>query len=76
MLEEAGIIERQVLNTRLPSVQYALTEKGLTIATLGQPRYSISSLQRRPVPLKPAVAILWEELTSIGRFLLAVGLHA
>jgi len=37
MLEEEGIIERKVLNTRPPSVQYALTEKGLTIATLGEP---------------------------------------
>jgi len=37
ILEEEGIIERQVMNTRPPSVQYALTEKGLTIATLGEP---------------------------------------
>jgi len=37
ILEEKGIIEREVLNTRPPRVQYALTDKGLTIATLGEP---------------------------------------
>ena len=37
ILEDKGIIERKVLNTRPPRVQYALTEKGLTIATLGEP---------------------------------------
>jgi len=37
ILEEEGIIERKVLSTRPPSVQYGLTEKGLTIATLGEP---------------------------------------
>jgi len=37
ILEEIGIIERNVLNTRPPRVQYALTEKGLTVATLSEP---------------------------------------
>jgi DNA-binding HxlR family transcriptional regulator len=37
MLEDRGLIERGVLNTRPPKVQYALTEKGSTISTLGEP---------------------------------------
>jgi len=37
MLEDRGLIEREVLNTRPPKVRYALTEKGLTISTLGEP---------------------------------------
>lgn len=37
MLEDRGLIEREVLNTRPPKVRYALTEKGSTISTLGEP---------------------------------------
>jgi len=37
MLEDMGLIERGVLNTRPPKVRYALTEKGSTISTLGEP---------------------------------------
>jgi DNA-binding HxlR family transcriptional regulator len=37
MLEDMGLIERGVLNTRPPKVRYALTEKGSTVSTLGEP---------------------------------------
>jgi DNA-binding HxlR family transcriptional regulator len=37
MLEDRGLIGRTVLGTRPPRVQYALTEKGRTIAALGEP---------------------------------------
>ncbi len=37
MLEDRGLIGRTVLGTRPPRVQYALTEKGMTIAALGEP---------------------------------------
>ena len=37
MLEDQGLIGRTVLGTRPPRVQYALTEKGMTIAALGEP---------------------------------------
>ena len=37
LLEDTGLVHRSILNTRLPRVQYSLTEKGLTAATLGEP---------------------------------------
>ena len=37
LLENGGLLQRSILNTRPPSVQYSLTEKGLTVATLGEP---------------------------------------
>ena len=37
LLEDTGLVHRSILNTRLPRVQYSLTEKGLTVATLGEP---------------------------------------
>jgi DNA-binding HxlR family transcriptional regulator len=37
MLEDMRLIEREVLNTRPPKVRYALTEKGSTVSTLGEP---------------------------------------
>jgi DNA-binding HxlR family transcriptional regulator len=37
MLEDMGLIERGVLNTRPPKVRYAMTEKGSTVSTLGEP---------------------------------------
>ena len=36
-LEELGLIERKVLATRPPRVNYDLTEKGVTVAKLGEP---------------------------------------
>ncbi len=36
-LEAAGLIQRSVVNVRPPKVSYALTEKGLTVAKLGEP---------------------------------------
>jgi len=35
--EELGLVERKVVATRPPRVNYNLTEKGLTVAKLGQP---------------------------------------
>ena len=37
LLENTGLVHRSILNTRPPRVQYTLTEKGLTVATLGEP---------------------------------------
>ncbi len=37
LLENAGLLHRKILDTRPPRVQYSLTEKGLTVATLGEP---------------------------------------
>jgi len=37
MLEDRGLVGRTVLGTRPPRVQYALTEKGRTIAAFGEP---------------------------------------
>ena len=37
LLENAGLVHRSILNTRPPKVEYSLTEKGLTVATLGDP---------------------------------------
>ena len=37
LLENEGLLQRSILNTRPPRVQYSLTEKGLTVATLGEP---------------------------------------
>jgi len=36
-LEELGLVERKVLATRPPRVNYELTEKGITVAKLGEP---------------------------------------
>ena len=37
MLENAGLIERKVLNLRPPAVRYTLTENGLSLTKLGGP---------------------------------------
>ncbi len=37
LLENTGLLKRTILNTRPPRVQYSLTEKGLMVATLGEP---------------------------------------
>jgi len=37
MMEASGLIRRRILDTRPPRVQYTLTEKGLTLTTLGTP---------------------------------------
>jgi DNA-binding HxlR family transcriptional regulator len=36
-LEAIGLVQRTVINARPPRVMYALTEKGLTVAKLGEP---------------------------------------
>ncbi len=36
-LEDLGLVERNVLATRPPRVNYDLTEKGVTVAKLGEP---------------------------------------
>ena len=36
-LETLGLVDRRVLSTRPPRVEYKLTERGLTVAKLGQP---------------------------------------
>jgi DNA-binding HxlR family transcriptional regulator len=37
LLENGGLLHRSIMDTRPPRVQYSLTEKGLTVATLGEP---------------------------------------
>src|SRR2546426_725096 len=37
LLENTGLLKRAILDTRPPRVQYSLTEKGLMVATLGEP---------------------------------------
>jgi DNA-binding HxlR family transcriptional regulator len=37
LLEDAGLVNRSILDTHPPRAQYSLTEKGLTVATLGEP---------------------------------------
>ena len=37
IMESTGVIERTILNARPPRVHYALSEEGLTVATLGEP---------------------------------------
>ena len=36
-LEKLGLVERKIVASRPPGVNYNLTEKGLTVAKLGQP---------------------------------------
>jgi len=36
-LEASGLVQREVLPTRPPRVNYALTERGLTVTKLGEP---------------------------------------
>lgn len=36
-LEAVGLVQRSVINARPPKVLYSLTEKGLTVAKLGEP---------------------------------------
>ncbi len=37
MMENSGLIQRKILATRPPRAQYMLTEKGVTLTTLGTP---------------------------------------
>jgi len=36
-LEKLGLVERRIISARPPRVHYKLTEKGLTVAEIGQP---------------------------------------
>jgi len=49
-LERFGIVKRNVLSTRPPRVQYRLTEKGLTIAKLGEPVFLFLGFTERLLP--------------------------
>lgn len=49
-LERFGIVNRSVLSTRPPRVQYRLTEKGLTIAKLGEPVFLFLGFTERLLP--------------------------
>lgn len=53
-MEGLGLVQRAVLQTRPPRVQYSLTEKGLKVAKLGEPvflylRFTEGLLRQRPV---------------------------
>ncbi len=52
-MESLGLIERTVVDDRPPSTRYALTDKGLTVSTLGEPvilylRWKEGSLMEGP----------------------------
>ncbi len=52
-MESLGLVQRTIVDTRPPSTRYALTEKGLTVATLGEPvilflRWKEGSLMESP----------------------------
>ena len=52
-MENLGLVQRTILDTRPPSTRYALTEKGLTVATIGEPvilylRWKEGSLMEGP----------------------------
>jgi len=49
-LERFGIVKRRVLSTRPPRVQYRLTEKGVTIAKLGEPVFLFLGFTERLLP--------------------------
>jgi DNA-binding HxlR family transcriptional regulator len=37
MMESRGLVQRTLVDSRPPGARYSLTEKGLTVATLGEP---------------------------------------
>ncbi len=43
-LEKAKLVHRSVINSRPPSVSYALTEKGLTIAKIAEPVFLYAAI--------------------------------
>lgn len=51
-LERQGLVQRRIVDTRPPRVQYTLTERGWTVTWLSQPvfLYIRVSEPRRPVP--------------------------
>ncbi len=62
-LEAAELIQRSVISARPPKVMYALTEKGLTVAKLGEPVFLyIGHIEGMYTP--PAVAV--EKNVSTG----------
>jgi DNA-binding HxlR family transcriptional regulator len=55
-LEAAGLIQRSVIDARPPKVIYALTEKGLIVAKLGEPVFLyIGYIEGMYLPPKVAV---------------------
>lgn len=65
-LEAAGLIQRSVINARPPKVMYALTEKGLTVAKLGEPVFLyIGYIEGMYVP--PKVVVERDVLTGDRR---------
>ncbi len=43
-LESAKLVSREVIDTRPPSVRYALTEKGITIAKIAEPVFLYAAI--------------------------------
>ena len=46
MMEEQGIVQRTLIDTRPPSVRYSLTDKGATVAKIGTPVFLFLSFRK------------------------------
>ena len=45
MMEGQGLVQRTLVDTRPPGVRYSLTDKGLTVARLGEPVFLFLSVK-------------------------------